>query len=49
MPYKVVRIRGSGRRILLSEHLHLTDAQLKASKVRGIVTDAQGKIIRDTS
>ena len=45
MSYKVIRIRGSNQRIL-SEHLHLDDAKVKARNIRGtVITDPQGKVV----
>lgn len=42
--YKVYRIRRTGKQVLVSEHLHLDDAKVKASHLRGqvVVTDPRG-------
>ena len=46
MPFDVVRIRGSGRKILLSQHLHLEDAMVKASHRQGaVIVDERGRVV----
>lgn len=47
MPWYVHKIR-KGKTVLLSEHLHLEDAKLKAARLKGtVVTDEHGTVVTE--